>query len=352
MVAVESPLAVIDLGSNSARIAVLRLDGAGQLDIIADARTSLQLARHIDARGGSRRAPSPRRSLRCEISAPWRRRRRGAHRRGCDCRHPHGDQSRQRARPSRSRHGACNPGHRRRRGGALRVSRCGPRAADRHRLPHRRRRRQLRARLLRTPPRAALVDLRARRRWWPPTSSCKRPAPASEVTALRDHVARTLRDAGVPVLPEDGGMVGTGGTVRNLAKIHMRSVGHPIARVDGYVLQRRDVRDLTSRLASRNLSSLRTVPGLSTDRADSITGGALVVDRRDGGARSADPHGVRPRPARGHRTRELDPAPARGLAVRRARSRRSRRGSRPGTSSALSAASSSSGRSSASPTPP
>ncbi|MFZ2032315.1 MAG: exopolyphosphatase, partial [Candidatus Dormiibacterota bacterium] len=46
-----SPLAVIDIGSNSARIAVLRLDESGQLDIIADARTSLQLARHIDARG-------------------------------------------------------------------------------------------------------------------------------------------------------------------------------------------------------------------------------------------------------------------------------------------------------------
>src|SRR4029077_20818569 len=50
-VAVESPLAVIDLGSNSARIAVLRLDASGQLDIIADARTSLQLARHLDSRG-------------------------------------------------------------------------------------------------------------------------------------------------------------------------------------------------------------------------------------------------------------------------------------------------------------
>ena len=47
----ESPLAVIDLGSNSARIAVLRLDASGQLDIIADARTSLQLARHLDSRG-------------------------------------------------------------------------------------------------------------------------------------------------------------------------------------------------------------------------------------------------------------------------------------------------------------
>ena len=51
MVAVESPLAVIDIGSNSARIAVLRLDVSGQLDIIADARTSLQLARRIDSRG-------------------------------------------------------------------------------------------------------------------------------------------------------------------------------------------------------------------------------------------------------------------------------------------------------------
>ncbi|MGA8523733.1 MAG: exopolyphosphatase, partial [Candidatus Dormiibacterota bacterium] len=47
----EAPLAVIDIGSNSARIAVLRLDASGQLDIIADARTSLQLARHIDSRG-------------------------------------------------------------------------------------------------------------------------------------------------------------------------------------------------------------------------------------------------------------------------------------------------------------
>ena len=88
---------------------------------------------------------------------------------------------------------------------------------------------------------------------------------------------QTLADAGVPVLPDDGGMVGTGGTVRNLAKIHMRSVAHPIARVDGYVLQRREVRELTARLTGRTRSSLRTVPGLSTDRADSIAGGALVV---------------------------------------------------------------------------
>jgi exopolyphosphatase/guanosine-5'-triphosphate,3'-diphosphate pyrophosphatase len=65
--------------------------------------------------------------------------------------------------------------------------------------------------------------------------------------------------------------------VRNLAKIHMRSVAHPIARVDGYVLQRREVRELTARLTGRTRSSLRTVPGLSTDRADSIAGGALVV---------------------------------------------------------------------------
>ena len=84
-------------------------------------------------------------------------------------------------------------------------------------------------------------------------------------------------------------MVGTGGTVRNLAKIHMRSVAHPIARVDGYVLQRREVRDLTSRLTSRNRASLanRTGPLHRPRRLDRRrrAGG----DRGDGRSRGTAP---------------------------------------------------------------
>ena len=278
MAAVESPIAVIDIGSNSARIAVLRLDVAGQLDIIADARTSLQLARHIDARGrleasavtaaiaavqdfravaagagaerivavatAAIRTATNRDSVLARLEADT----------GLAIKVIDGDDE--------ARYAFLGAVH----GLPIDTGYLIDVGGGSFELAYFERRRPM--------------------RWWTfelgalvatDQFLASDPPRASEVVALRDHVARTLRDAGVPVLPEDGGMVGTGGTVRNLAKIHMRSVGHPIARVDGYVLQRRDIRDLTSRLASRNLSALRTVAGLSTDRADSITGGALVV---------------------------------------------------------------------------
>jgi exopolyphosphatase / guanosine-5'-triphosphate,3'-diphosphate pyrophosphatase len=278
MVALESPLAVIDLGSNSARIAVLRLDASGQLDIVADARTSLQLARRIDSRGrleasavtaaiaavrdfravaaaagaerivavatAAIRTATNRDSVLAKLEADT----------GLAITVIDGDQE--------ARYAFLGAVH----GLPIDTGYLIDVGGGSFELAYFERRRAL--------------------RWWTFELGAlittdqflgTDPPRASEVAALRDHVTQTLRDAGVPVLPEDGGMVGTGGTVRNLAKIHMRSVGHPIARVDGYVLQRREVRDLTSRLVSRNRSSLRTVPGLSTDRADSITGGALVV---------------------------------------------------------------------------
>lgn len=274
----DSPLAVIDIGSNSARISVLRLDSSGQLDIIADARTSLQLARHIDARGRLEAAAvteaiAAMRDFRAVAAAAGAGRtvavataaiRTATNREsvlarleadtGLSITVIDGDEE--------ARYAFLGAVH----GLPIDSGYLIDVGGGSFELAYFERRRPL--------------------RWWTfqlgslvTTDQFLRsdPPKASEVADLRDHVARTLRDAGVPVLPEDGGMVGTGGTVRNLAKMHMRSVGHPIARVDGYILQRREVRDLTSRLASRNLTSLRTVPGLSTDRADSITGGALVV---------------------------------------------------------------------------
>jgi exopolyphosphatase / guanosine-5'-triphosphate,3'-diphosphate pyrophosphatase len=103
------------------------------------------------------------------------------------------------------------------------------------------------------------------------------PPRPSEIAELRDYVVRSLHNAGVPELNDGFGMVGTGGTVRNLAKVHLRTVAHPIARIDGYVMQRRDVREVATRLLSRNLARRRAMAGLSSDRADSITGGAMVV---------------------------------------------------------------------------
>jgi exopolyphosphatase / guanosine-5'-triphosphate,3'-diphosphate pyrophosphatase len=278
MLALESPLAVIDIGSNSARIAVLRLDSSGQLDIIADARTSLQLARHIDARGRVETsaitdAVAAVRDFRAVAAAAGAQRivavataaiRTATNRdsvlakleadTGLEIKVIDGEEE--------ARYAFLGAVH----GLPIDTGYLIDVGGGSFELAYFERRRAL--------------------RWWTfelgalvvtDQFLASDPPRASEIAALRDHVTQTLSDAGVPVLPEDGGMVGTGGTVRNLAKIHMRSVAHPIARVDGYVLQRREVRDLTSRLTSRSGTSLRTMPGLSTDRADSIAGGALVV---------------------------------------------------------------------------
>lgn len=274
----ESPLAVIDIGSNSARIAVLRLDASGQLDIIADARTSLQLARHLDSRGrleasAITQAIGAVRDFRAVAAAAGAERTvavataaiRTATNRdsvlakleadtGLTIKVIDGEEE--------ARFAFLGAVH----GLPIDTGFLIDVGGGSFELAYFERRRALRWWTFEL---GALVTTDQFLRSDPP-----RP---SEIADLRDHVFQTLADAGVPVLPDDGGMVGTGGTVRNLAKIHMRSVAHPIARVDGYVLQRREVRELTARLTGRTRSSLRTVPGLSTDRADSIAGGALVV---------------------------------------------------------------------------
>ncbi|MGZ4126183.1 MAG: Ppx/GppA phosphatase family protein, partial [Actinomycetota bacterium] len=72
-------------------------------------------------------------------------------------------------------------------------------------------------------------------------------------------------------------LVGTGGTIRNLAKIDQTSTSYPIPRLHAYALQQERAREIGDVLASRTSSRRRLVPGLSRERADSIVGGTLAV---------------------------------------------------------------------------
>jgi exopolyphosphatase/guanosine-5'-triphosphate,3'-diphosphate pyrophosphatase len=104
------------------------------------------------------------------------------------------------------------------------------------------------------------------------------PAPA-EIRRLRQHVHGALEQA--RVAPARGGdaVVGTGGTIRNLAKLHRaRHPGYPITRLHGYVLSRPAVRELALELARLKRKAREALPGLSAERADSVVGGALAVD--------------------------------------------------------------------------
>jgi exopolyphosphatase / guanosine-5'-triphosphate,3'-diphosphate pyrophosphatase len=103
------------------------------------------------------------------------------------------------------------------------------------------------------------------------------PPAEDEIARLRDHVRRSLAEAEVPPLEADGRLVGTGGTIRNLAKIDRTSGQYPISRIHGYVLARKRVGDLAGRVGSRTSQRRRLIRGLNADRADSIVGGALAT---------------------------------------------------------------------------
>jgi exopolyphosphatase / guanosine-5'-triphosphate,3'-diphosphate pyrophosphatase len=103
------------------------------------------------------------------------------------------------------------------------------------------------------------------------------PPDPKEVESLRRHVAGALEEADIGELAGDERLVGTGGTIRNLAKMDQRSRPYPIPRIHGYVLARRRLEDQTAMLTSRRMARRRALSGLSRDRADSIPGGAVTT---------------------------------------------------------------------------
>jgi exopolyphosphatase / guanosine-5'-triphosphate,3'-diphosphate pyrophosphatase len=123
------------------------------------------------------------------------------------------------------------------------------------------------------------------------------PPTKKEVAALGEHVRATLEEAGVPELGSGERLVGTGGTIRNLAKIDQTARPYPIPRLHGYVLDRARVGDIAEVLASRPAYRRRLVRGLSHDRADSVVGGSVAVlalaEHVNAAALTVSSHGLR-----------------------------------------------------------
>lgn len=103
------------------------------------------------------------------------------------------------------------------------------------------------------------------------------PPTGREIRRLQEHVRRTLEEAGVGRLGRGQALVGTGGTVRNLAKVDQRARAYPIHRLHGYILTRERLAAITALLAATRQRKRQGVPGLNDDRADSVAGGALAI---------------------------------------------------------------------------
>ena len=104
------------------------------------------------------------------------------------------------------------------------------------------------------------------------------PPRSKEIRHLRKHVHRQLAKARVPPLNSRHLLLGTGGTLRNLAKIDRHARGYPIARLHGYALSLKRVHGIVERLTAIRQKERDGISGLSAERADSIAGGALAIE--------------------------------------------------------------------------
>ena len=73
-------------------------------------------------------------------------------------------------------------------------------------------------------------------------------------------------------------LIGVGGTVRTLGKIHQRSVKYPTSKIHNYKFSAQNMRTIFNKLRDTTIEQRRKVSGLSSERADIILAGAGIVN--------------------------------------------------------------------------
>jgi exopolyphosphatase/guanosine-5'-triphosphate,3'-diphosphate pyrophosphatase len=272
-------LGVIDIGSNSGRVLVARVRGAAHLDVVDDARSPLRLVRDV-ARGGRLTTETIERTLRIIRGFVAVAKCAGAERTTAVATAAvreaiNGEDFIERTRDELGIPVDIADGEEEARFGFLGAV---------HGLPV-----QHGIVLDVGGGSLQLVHFRGRRleRSWSMSLGALRlsdqflrsdPPSKGEMRALKEHVYASLERAGIRPLRADEQLLGTGGTIRNLTKVDRRMRGdYPISRLHGYLLDRRRLDEITALLAGAPASSRAAIPGLNSDRSDSIVGGALVV---------------------------------------------------------------------------
>jgi exopolyphosphatase / guanosine-5'-triphosphate,3'-diphosphate pyrophosphatase len=91
-----------------------------------------------------------------------------------------------------------------------------------------------------------------------------------EVLSLLGKVKWISRHPGLP-------LIGLGGTVRALGKLHQRETGYAFHQLHGYEIRNSDVSQTLDSLAIISVEQRRKLPGLSKDRGDVIVTGLAIL---------------------------------------------------------------------------
>jgi exopolyphosphatase/guanosine-5'-triphosphate,3'-diphosphate pyrophosphatase len=103
------------------------------------------------------------------------------------------------------------------------------------------------------------------------------PPSRKESAALRKHAMTVLKATGAGRLAPGEALVATGGTVRNLAKIDRRSMRRHFGTLHGYEIPLPRLRKAVSKLRGASFEQRKSVKGLNPERADSVLGGAIAL---------------------------------------------------------------------------
>ncbi|BCM93103.1 exopolyphosphatase [Abditibacteriota bacterium] len=102
------------------------------------------------------------------------------------------------------------------------------------------------------------------------------PIQKSELKAVQNEIERQL-DSVAWLRGERGPVMGLGGTIRNLAKMEAARQRFPLQSINGFTLSLPALDNLIRQLCELPISQRRRIPGLVRDRADIILPGALVI---------------------------------------------------------------------------
>ena len=102
------------------------------------------------------------------------------------------------------------------------------------------------------------------------------PISKTERKAVQTEIERQL-DGATWLHGEDEPIVGLGGTIRNLAKIEAARQKFPLQNIGGFRLTAESLDETIEELCELPIEKRRVISGLSRDRADIILPGALVI---------------------------------------------------------------------------
>lgn len=94
---------------------------------------------------------------------------------------------------------------------------------------------------------------------------------------IREYIREELKKISWLKELKNMSLIGVGGTVRNIANIHMKKIGYPLEIVHNYKLDLQGVTEVVELVKEKDYKEKIEVSGLSKARADMFTGAAIVV---------------------------------------------------------------------------